>query len=505
MKPSRLLRNDKGESRRGEISVEIKQRMPGHKEHMSFSAADIQRYVQGKMSAREMHAIEKAALDDPFLADAIEGFQQSLQEHREPVINGQLQALRKELQDRSSSKSKTRVIAFRWWQAAAAALIIIAGAMWIYNFSSTRKSPLTVAQKEKAGAEEQPTSTQTQAPAATDQQATAPAPAADSVMVTEAAPKQTSTAAISKKPSKNDVANRQMAPAAAMDEAVEKKDTSTPVFEHLGVVSENAKQAEEKDALRSKEESLNKALATRRNEVVKNEPPASVAKRTDDFKNRETELITIGRNDSQAKPVAYNDKNLAGFVKGRVTDPFNNPVANAFVRTPNTNNNILTDKTGYFKVPASDSVVDVSVNVVGYGTQNFRLQNNASLNELQLQPANAVLNEVEVKAISSKGKRSKFQTSYPTVMVQDAEPVYGWMSYEQYLENNKKLPAGLPSLKGNVVVSFVVHKRGELSDFKIERSLAKSYDDEAIRLISQGPAWKLLKGRKARITVIVRF
>ena len=31
-----------------------------------YSAADIQRYLNGEMSAEEMHAIETAALDDPF-------------------------------------------------------------------------------------------------------------------------------------------------------------------------------------------------------------------------------------------------------------------------------------------------------------------------------------------------------------------------------------------------------------------------------------------------------
>ena len=45
--------------------------------HINYSFEDIQRYLQGKMSAAEMHAIEKAALQDPFLADAIEGFNEA--------------------------------------------------------------------------------------------------------------------------------------------------------------------------------------------------------------------------------------------------------------------------------------------------------------------------------------------------------------------------------------------------------------------------------------------
>jgi len=39
-----------------------------------YSASDIQRYLNGEMSAREMFDLEKAALEDPFLADAIEGY-----------------------------------------------------------------------------------------------------------------------------------------------------------------------------------------------------------------------------------------------------------------------------------------------------------------------------------------------------------------------------------------------------------------------------------------------
>ena len=88
--------------------------MSEHNEHIThYSAADIRRYVQGNMSARDMHAIEKAALDDPFLADAIEGMQQALQEHDEVLVTGQLQELQQQLAERTTETNrKNRVIAF---------------------------------------------------------------------------------------------------------------------------------------------------------------------------------------------------------------------------------------------------------------------------------------------------------------------------------------------------------------------------------------------------------
>jgi hypothetical protein len=45
---------------------------PYHKEN--YTAQDIERYYSGQMPAEEMHALEKAALEDPFLADALDGY-----------------------------------------------------------------------------------------------------------------------------------------------------------------------------------------------------------------------------------------------------------------------------------------------------------------------------------------------------------------------------------------------------------------------------------------------
>ena len=39
-----------------------------------YTADDIMRYHSGLMPETEMHALEKAALEDPFLADALEGY-----------------------------------------------------------------------------------------------------------------------------------------------------------------------------------------------------------------------------------------------------------------------------------------------------------------------------------------------------------------------------------------------------------------------------------------------
>ncbi|MEJ7588572.1 MAG: hypothetical protein WKI04_13505 [Ferruginibacter sp.] len=44
------------------------------KDDIIYTAEDIERYFSGKLEPPAMHAIERAALDDPFLAEAMEGY-----------------------------------------------------------------------------------------------------------------------------------------------------------------------------------------------------------------------------------------------------------------------------------------------------------------------------------------------------------------------------------------------------------------------------------------------
>jgi TonB family protein len=486
--------------------------MNDHKEHISqYSAADIQRYVQGKLSAAEMHAMEKAALDDPFLADAIEGMQLAFEEHTESQVTGKLEQLHQQFQTRTTGKA--RVVAFkpfRYWQAAAAAVIVIISGVWIYslvNRNTAGNSSPVIAKTEN------------------QQQQQAPAPSladgkeitinTDSVLPPVATPKT------------NDQYREK--------QVVTRKETAPTISERLEQSANVSKFSQQAQAEPQKQVLDNpdryfantekkEVLAGKKGETPTAAPAAAAApvlaksQRNDDEKlqerEAETELITIAKPDSKFKKAATKDKNLSGFIKGQVTDPFNNPVANAYVQIQKNNNNnflnnLTTDKSGFFKIPVSDSVVNVAVNVSGYGTQSFILQNNAAVNQLQLQPANYTANAnnyTPTAPVTANGRKQLANNyKFPNVMVYEAEPAYGWVAFGQYLEKNKKIPAGADSMSGNVVVSFEVNKKGNLADFKIEQSLSKLHDEEAIRLINQGPSWKLRSGRKARVTVMVRF
>ena len=484
--------------------------MSNHKEHITqFSAADIQRYVQGKLSAREMHAMEKAALDDPFLADAIEGMQQAFAEHDESLVTGELQQLQQQFQARTAPTAK--VVAFkpfRYWQAAAAAVVVIITGVWIYSLlsnSSLEKSSAPVIAK----TEENKARQQEPAPVLQD--------AKEATGSTDSSPIKS----VKANSNKAVAPTRSYRNASADDRflAQEKKPATTPAAPaqnettlsrvKADTVNQNnvsywgaAKEAD-KDAAVAKQEAAAPPVASAAMPELKKARKESTYNNI--YRDRETELITIGKSDSPKKSIGVNN-DLSGVIKGQVTDRNSNPIANAYLQIPKNNNNFVTDKTGFFKIPVSDSIVDVAVNVDGYGTQNFRLENNATMNQLQLQPANAPIASNGAAPYNGNRYKAAIANKLPNYIVHDAEPAGGWVAFDQYLEKNKKTTFNNSYSIGQVIVSFDVNKKGELSGFKIEQSLSKTCNDEAIRLIMQGPVWKLSKKiRKARVTVIVRF
>lgn len=106
--------------------------------HITYTAKDIERYHSGKMLLDEMHQLEKAALDDPFLADALEGYLYT----QSPTND--LQGLHNELQTRTG---KEKIVSLnrekrtsQLWKIAAL-FIFIAGIGWfVYQFSFSSKN-----------------------------------------------------------------------------------------------------------------------------------------------------------------------------------------------------------------------------------------------------------------------------------------------------------------------------------------------------------------------------
>jgi hypothetical protein len=96
--------------------------------HIIYSVEDIHQYLTGKLSPAEMHAIEKAALTDPLLAEAIEGFHATASFKNEK----EFAHLQKEL-DQLKKKIGNRHTGFNSWWKMAAILTFCIGSFITYR------------------------------------------------------------------------------------------------------------------------------------------------------------------------------------------------------------------------------------------------------------------------------------------------------------------------------------------------------------------------------------
>ena len=89
----------------------------------------------------------------------------------------------------------------------------------------------------------------------------------------------------------------------------------------------------------------------------------------------------------------------------------------------------------------------------------------------------------------------------------NVEPVDGWDNYNTYLDNNITPPTDVlqKNIHGEVEVSFDVQSNGKLSNVNIAKSLCGNCDEEALRVINEGPQWKVKKGKKEKGKVKIKF
>lgn len=87
---------------------------------------------------------------------------------------------------------------------------------------------------------------------------------------------------------------------------------------------------------------------------------------------------------------------------------------------------------------------------------------------------------------------------------QTSQPVIGDKEYEKYLKDNLKYPTddACKEARGEVTIVFNIDTVGKPYNFSVKKSLCRSADEEAIRLIKEGPKWTT--GNR-EVSVIIKF
>ena len=94
----------------------------------------------------------------------------------------------------------------------------------------------------------------------------------------------------------------------------------------------------------------------------------------------------------------------------------------------------------------------------------------------------------------------------PATMTIAPAPVAGTPALRAYLHQKAakfELEEGAKPLNGMVRLRFIVGADGKLSNLQVLRGMRADYDEEALRLVCEGPAWRpgIAGGRRAALPV----
>ena len=427
-----------------------------------YTAQDIQRYLQGQLSVEEMHILEKAALDDSFLSDAIEGVEISLRKQGIQKLEKDISELRSRLRDRAGYRKKTIApLSTRYRVGIAASLLLLAGTgIFTYHYIFVRPAnrPAIAVEKEKI---------------------TKPGPSstnlADSTLVL-------------KETAKNET-------------AIPEKPMLRKSLTHNSRQGFNTKrQADNRLPKKKEDDSLDLGTAKI---TAPNLPSATGKTNAIDFLEKEKNETRTIAGESEKKISSPHTKQLTNknLFKGKVIDENNKPIIAASVFLNDLDQHIYTDANGVFFInlpKPEDSVVNITINSFGYRPASVAFKNNnGSGNVIRLQSGDSSRSRAEFNGYAE----NTIEKKGPENLV----PSVGWAEYRNYLDRNKKITTSDSLLKGMEVISFGLSGKKTPAFFKIEKSISPAHDAEVIRLIKQGPPWKLLKGKKPRATVVVSF
>jgi TonB family protein len=184
----------------------------------------------------------------------------------------------------------------------------------------------------------------------------------------------------------------------------------------------------------------------------------------------------------------------------KVVDAQNNPVPFANVMNTRDNVGTYTDIRGNFNLVSTDSVMDVQIRSQGFLSNNYRLMPSAQTGSLVLKE-----DENARRMITQQSSRLLVTSVTRKDSTEIEEPEDGWGNYNTYVQNNIQIPDNIRSKKTStdVELSFDIDKNGQPVNIKVTKSSqCKECDEEAKRLLREGPKWKR-KGKKSKTTISI--
>lgn len=428
------------------------------------------KWIQDRL--RELHAgtitdadfrqLESLAKDDPFVSDALEGYQAHSQLDHASYLDS--------LTARIQSKKRARR---RWLipnltvTAVAASMIIIVGLYAVISRMEKDETPNLAAN--------------------TNEHELTIGKPGDSVGLY--APSSATTDDVEPSP-----------PIAAVEQQASKSSTDIQPS-----ASRSKRQSEKKHdvaEIQAEESSSDIADGRKMNEAA---PAGNIS-----TYSKEAEQATAPAAKAQDKDLAYyanqmDPRIMAQRVSGRVTSENGEPLIGVNFLVQGTNLSTTSQLDGKFELylPKGDAPVDVVYG--GYEDQEVNLKPGDENVEIRLASMTTLINDNVMAGAASKTERAQTASPKMATMTIQADDN---LLFVDYLKTNSKYPLAdnLNVPAKTVLLEFIVNTDGHPSQVKVvESSQVKALDEEAVRLIKKGPDWECKMGYPCKVNYRIYF
>lgn len=441
---------------------------------------DIEKYLRGELSPSEMHALERKALNDPFLADALEGAASV-----SPAdLSNDIRRLRSTVQQRVKNEHRKIIPLWSLVGRIAAGLLVLLISGYIISLLSNNEhqnklalnKPIVQPKPTPAPAESQPKAIPGVEPISTTKRDT-----------------ERGNHAISKDESDNN--------ALKTEPRISNEDVSTQ-----GV--EKEERVLDRELVTTNDDAALDSIFVQK-DVTLAAPTVEEKFKVEDRKSKKmTDAYAPNAVQRSAVAKAEYKKLSTKVVHGTVTDENDEPLPGVNVMIKGSNEGVVTGVDGTYQIPLEDTNAELVFSFIGMEPVDVPVASEEAIN-VKMEEDVSQLSEVVVVGYTSA--QDGIDKEKEPNIYQLAEPEGGRKAFKKYLVENIRYPeqAIENKIQGKVTIQFTVQQSGALNDFKVLKGLGYGCDEEVIRLIRQGPKWTPTRRNaeplKGKVKVRLRF
>ncbi|WP_188466872.1 TonB family protein [Marivirga lumbricoides] len=403
-------------------------------------------YVAGSLSAEEQHQVEKFLLDNPFEAEAMEGYLEQTSSLNDLAL------LNKRLKERIEKTEEDLKIVPIWRKvlpyAAVFSLLIMATIIGTVLISQQEEiKPISLQNNDRLLDEDE----SLKPPAPTIAEAKEEIKEEEPLVSNNDTTNEKNKVAEQDKPEMETLATKEPENSLLAQDAPKELILKENISEQLqGKVAGVATDKETRNE----------------DEIISPDQPVPAEIITSSLKARSKKAISDG----------------TIVIKGKVLDAETGeglPGVNIFVK--NKSIGVNSDLEGNFEITAGPEDILVAT-FIGMEKEEIAVGGKSEI-EIELYSDVAQLSEVVVTGYSTQ---KQTDDTY-----QAASPVGGFSSFNDYIEENLQYPkeAKENKMEGKVVLKVFISSTGSIKNIEVTKSLGEEFDKEAIRLIEEGPKW----------------